>query len=202
MRILRLLGFLVVPVFGAGYVWSSVPGASQETSVKKEGLSAEELARAKTLFRGKCARCHGANGRGQTVPGKMLGVPDFTSGKWWDERDDEDDLVESITKGSGAMPAFDKKLTQLEICLLADYVRHFKQSEQRETLPGPIVTTSSPPTICNLNEIISAQSIMTSRWDQPVEFFTPVPFGCLEKSHGLGEIGVKLNETSAARERE
>lgn len=129
MRTSALLVFLVVLILGAGYVWSSARAGPQETLVKKAGLSSAELARAKVLFGGKCARCHGANGRGQTVLGEMLGVPNFTNGKWWKDHGNDDDLIETIRKGNGDMPAFGKKLTKPEISLLAGYVRHFNKAE-------------------------------------------------------------------------
>lgn len=125
-NVMRICSLLFLFVLGAGYVWSSARAVPQETSVKTAGLSSEELARAKALFGGKCTRCHGANGRGQTVLGRMLGVPDFSNGKWWKDHGDDDDLIKSITKGNGEMPAFGKKLTKQEISLLANYVRHFK----------------------------------------------------------------------------
>ncbi len=126
MRIFVLLVFLVL---GAGYVWSSARTVSQETSAKRAGLSSEELARAKSLFGVKCTRCHGPDGRGQTILGDMLGVPDFTDSKWWKDHGNHDDLKESITHGNGEMPAFGKKLTKPEISLLADYVRRFNKEE-------------------------------------------------------------------------
>jgi mono/diheme cytochrome c family protein len=126
--VMRSFALLVFVGLGAVYVWSSVRSLPQETSVKKGDLSAEDLARAKALFGGKCARCHGPDGLGQTVLGDMLGVPDFTNEKWWKDHND-DDLVKSITNGNERMPAFRKKLTKPEIFLLADYVRHFKTAE-------------------------------------------------------------------------
>ena len=126
---MRIFALLVLLVSSGAYVWSSARWASQEASVKRTDRSAEELARAKALFGGKCARCHGADGRGQTVLGEMLGVPDFTNGKWWKDHGDHDDLIESITKGKGDMPAFGKRLTKHEISLLADYVRFFNRPE-------------------------------------------------------------------------
>ena len=126
MRIFALSIFLLL---GAGYVWSSANALPQETPVKKTGLSSEQLARAKVLFGGKCARCHGADGRGKTVLGEMLRVPDFTNEKWWKDHGKDYDLVESIRKGNGDMPAFGKKLTRPEISLLAEYVRHFNKPE-------------------------------------------------------------------------
>ena len=126
MRIFALILFLVLV---AGYVCTSARVVPQETSVKKAGLSSEELARAKALFAGKCARCHGNDGRGQTVLGRMLGVPAFTNAKWWKDHGD-DDLIESITNGDGDMPAFRKRLTEPEISLLAEYVRRFNNKPE------------------------------------------------------------------------
>ena len=126
---IRIVAILVFLVLGVGYVLSSTRGRPQEKPEQKAGLSTEQLARAKALFGEKCIRCHGADGRGQTVLGQMLEVPDFTNGKWWKEHGNNDDLIMSITNGDGDMPAFGKKLTKPEISLLAAYVRHFNQPE-------------------------------------------------------------------------
>lgn len=125
MSIFALFVFLVL---GAGHVWSSARVVPQEASVKK-APSPEKLARAKMLFGGKCVRCHGVDGRGQTFLGEMLEVPNFTNGKWWKDHGNDDNLIESITNGNGDMPAFGKKLTRQEISLLADYVRYFNKPE-------------------------------------------------------------------------
>jgi len=124
---MRIFALIVILLLGAGYVWSTARVAPQETSVREVRLSPEELARANTLFAGKCARCHGADGRGQTVVGKLLGVPDFTNTKWSKAHGNTDQLIESITNGNGNMPAFGKKLTRREISLLADHVRYFNK---------------------------------------------------------------------------
>ena len=126
---MRIFALLVILVFGAGYVWSSVRLVPQQKSVKKADLSSEELAHAKALFGGKCARCHGVDGQGETVLGEMLGVPDFTNGKWWKDHSKHDDLIKSIRNGNGDMLAFGKKLTKQEISLLAQYVRYFNKPE-------------------------------------------------------------------------
>jgi mono/diheme cytochrome c family protein len=123
MRIFALLPFVVL--FGA-YTWTSARVIPQETSIKKASLTAEQLNRAKALFSGKCARCHGADGQGHTVLGEMLKVPDFTNESWWSDHSN-DDLVETIKNGDGDMPAFGKKLTKSEISLLANYVRRFNK---------------------------------------------------------------------------
>ena len=127
---MRVFALLVLLVLSAGYVSSSARFALQETSPKKADRSAEELVRAKGLFVGKCARCHGVDGRGRTVLGEMLEVPDFTNGKWWKDHGNYDDLLESITNGKGDMPAFSKRLSRQEISLLAHYVRYFNKPER------------------------------------------------------------------------
>src|SRR6266550_2823137 len=35
------------------------------------------------LFRNNCARCHGANGAGDTPLGHTYKTPDFTDREWW-----------------------------------------------------------------------------------------------------------------------
>jgi len=126
MRVFALLAFLVL---SAGYVLSSARAVPQQTSVKKAGLSSDQLVRAKALFGEKCARCHNTDGQGKTALGEMLKVPDFTNGKWWKDHGSADDLIESITNGNGNMPRFGKKLTKSEISLLANYVRHFNKNK-------------------------------------------------------------------------
>ena len=104
--------------------------ASQERGAARESepVSPERLERAKTHFAEKCARCHGADGRGRTAVGDMLGVPDFTDENWW--RGDRSDarLITSVTEGREEMPPFGRKLTRREIAALVAYVRRFNKS--------------------------------------------------------------------------
>jgi len=120
--------FMLLPfvILIGGYSWISARVMTQDSSTKKASLTAEQLTRAKAIFDRKCARCHGADGRGQTVLGEMLEVPDFTKGSWWRDHGN-DDLVDTINNGDGDMPAFARKLTKSEISLLADYVRRFNK---------------------------------------------------------------------------
>ena len=118
------LSLLVASALCGSY---SVTAVTQNEPPNK--LDSEQLERARTLFNTKCARCHGADGRGQTVLGEMLEVPDFTDSKWWKEHAKDKDLAETISNGKGDMPDFGKKLTKPEIALLADYVRLFKKTE-------------------------------------------------------------------------
>jgi mono/diheme cytochrome c family protein len=88
------------------------------------------LARTKVLFDEKCAKCHGTNGRGKTVTGEMLGVPDFTDENWWKEGKTGKRLVTSVTEGRDGMPPFGKKLSGHEIATLVAYVRRFNKASR------------------------------------------------------------------------
>lgn len=116
----------------AGYISSSsraeVPGQKQQGRKESESTSPEELARTRGLFEEKCARCHGTDGRGKTVTGEMLEVPDFTDEKWWKEGKSGKRLVTSVTEGRDGMPPFGKKLSSEEIAALVAYVRRFNKA--------------------------------------------------------------------------
>jgi mono/diheme cytochrome c family protein len=102
--------------------WRALP-APQE----KAAGEGKEPAPARALFDEKCARCHGEDGRGQTVIGRMVGAPNFTDEGWWDEGKDERRFVRSIAEGKGEMPPFGRKLTRPEIRALAAYVKSFRK---------------------------------------------------------------------------
>lgn len=89
-----------------------------------------ETTQTPALFKEKCARCHGEDGRGQTVIGRMVGAPNFTDEGWWDDEKHERRFARSITEGKGEMPPFGKKLTRTEIKALAAYVKTFRKAER------------------------------------------------------------------------
>ena len=103
----------------------------QKRSTQKPGA-----ARVSELFNNNCARCHGADGAGDTPNGQLYNAPDFTDAEWWRKHPDitsKKSLIAIVTNGKGEMPAFGKKLTPTEIRQLVLYVSQFKQ------------TKSSPP---------------------------------------------------------
>lgn len=102
--------------------WQARPAPHRKTAA--EGA---ESAQPPALFKEKCARCHGEDGRGRTVIGRMVNAPDFTDENWWDEQKDERRFARSIAEGKGEMPAFGKKLTRPEIKALAAHVKTFRQ---------------------------------------------------------------------------
>jgi cbb3-type cytochrome c oxidase subunit III len=115
---------IVAVVLAAGWLLRA-SSAGVRPAVQKKEESAEQAARAKAVFNEKCARCHGADGRGETAVGRMLSVPDFTDGKFWKKDATDARLMDSITEGKNEMPAFGKKLSRQEIRSLAAYVRRF-----------------------------------------------------------------------------
>jgi mono/diheme cytochrome c family protein len=123
---------LAVLLLSAGYLVHSsraeVRLQSEQEKKESDSLSREQLAQAKTLFGERCARCHGADGRGETVLGDLLGVPNFTNEKWWKEEKSDKHLIASVANGKGEMPAFGKKLSKQEIGVLVSYVRRFNKA--------------------------------------------------------------------------
>ena len=82
------------------------------------------------LYKTNCARCHGADGRGDTPLGQQYEAPDFTDPDWWRQHPNSTRRVKMLSlvaSGKGDMPAFDKKLTRSQIELLVDYVRRFRK---------------------------------------------------------------------------
>ncbi len=74
-----------------------------------------------TLFKGKCAACHGSDGKGEVAMGKKLGAHDLNSAEVQTQSDPQ--LTEVVTKGKNKMPAYDGKLSKEQIAQLVAYIR-------------------------------------------------------------------------------
>jgi mono/diheme cytochrome c family protein len=86
------------------------------------------------LFNRNCARCHGADGRGDTPSGHLYKAPDFTEPDWWNKNSaitSTRNLRAVVAKGKAGMPGFGKKLTKSQIHLLVERVRSFRKSERK-----------------------------------------------------------------------
>ena len=86
---------------------------------------------AKANWDSLCAKCHGADGKGQTKVGQMLGIKDFTDAKV--QADIKDDAAFKSIKeglksddGKTLMKPFDT-LSDDDIKALVAYVRAFKK---------------------------------------------------------------------------
>ncbi|MFZ0786724.1 MAG: cytochrome c [Candidatus Acidiferrales bacterium] len=74
-----------------------------------------------SLFKSKCAACHGADGSGNTAVGKSLKIRDLASADVQKQTDAE--LTAIITNGKGAMPSYKDKLSGDQIKDLVGFVR-------------------------------------------------------------------------------
>lgn len=76
-------------------------------------------------YKAKCASCHGADGKGDTGPGKAMKVKDLASGEV--QKMSDADLTTAIEKGKKPMPAYEGKLSKEQIDALVKYVRALKK---------------------------------------------------------------------------
>lgn len=86
------------------------------------GSSVRAADTAEATYKGKCAACHGPDGKGETTMGKMLKVHDFASEEVKKMTDAE--LEDAISKGKGKMPAY-KSFTPEQVKGLVAFVRGF-----------------------------------------------------------------------------
>lgn len=115
MRLSVLFIFLLAGVF----VFSS-PN-TQAFILKPENRMTETTSTPRALYLKNCARCHGADGKGDTETGKRLDTPDLTSE--YSKTLTAKKISRVISKGKEDMPGFDKKLKAKDIASLVAYVR-------------------------------------------------------------------------------
>lgn len=80
-----------------------------------------------TVYKAKCAMCHGADGSGNTPAGKAMKARDFASPEVAGEPDAQ--LTEILTNGKNKMPAYKGKLTEDQIKGLVAYIREFAKKK-------------------------------------------------------------------------
>ena len=87
-------------------------------------VSADEYAQGKKLFSDKCQICHGVKGNGNGPAGAALSPKpaDFTSSKFWQQKNVEKLITDTVENGHGMMPSFDLK--PAEIKEIIDYLAH------------------------------------------------------------------------------
>ena len=89
-------------------------------------------AKVEELFNRNCARCHGADGRGDTPSGHLFKAPDFTDADWWKKNSSTASTLRLVVaRGKAGMPGFGKKLTKAEITVLVNRVRGFRKLERK-----------------------------------------------------------------------
>lgn len=75
----------------------------------------------RNLYVSNCARCHGADGQGDTESGRLYDVPDISGGRM--RRKSNAKLTSVVMRGGKSMPAFSKKLTRKQIASIVSYIR-------------------------------------------------------------------------------
>jgi cytochrome c6 len=74
-----------------------------------------------SMFKTKCAMCHGPDGKGEVPMGKKLAARDLTSADVQKQSDAQ--LTEVVAKGKNKMPAYGDKLSKEQIAQLVAYIR-------------------------------------------------------------------------------
>jgi cytochrome c6 len=87
-------------------------------------LSAQAQSASETLYKGKCAACHGADGAGSAM-GTKMGAHDFSTAAVQGMSDAE--LTDIITNGKNKMPKYGASLKPEDIKGLVAYIRTFKK---------------------------------------------------------------------------
>jgi mono/diheme cytochrome c family protein len=95
------------------------------------GTSSLLAADAKDNYTKECAKCHGADGKGQTKMGKQSGAKDYTDPKVQAEMDDAKAVArvkEGLKEGGKEkMKAYADKFSEDDIKALVAYMRSFKK---------------------------------------------------------------------------
>jgi mono/diheme cytochrome c family protein len=81
-------------------------------------LAAQDAA---SLYKAKCAACHGADAKGETAIGKKMSIRDLAAPDVQKMSDDE--LTTIIADGKDKMPSYKKSLKPEQIKDLVGYIR-------------------------------------------------------------------------------
>jgi mono/diheme cytochrome c family protein len=108
-----LLSKAVWPSLAAGLLLSASLPAAAEVDGKQ-------------LYQQNCVKCHGENGRANTLRGWLSFAQNLSKAKW-QERNSDEDIIAAIQEGPGAMPAYAEKLSADEQQALVQYVRGLRQ---------------------------------------------------------------------------
>lgn len=77
----------------------------------------------KAFFQARCSVCHGSDGTGRGPGGTRLGARNLADSRWLTKQE-EAALVTSLLLGRGAMPGFQRQLSEAEARrLLSEVVR-------------------------------------------------------------------------------
>lgn len=119
-NILKTISILTFVALGAFTLATGAKANLDAKNLGAENSAIESFDATKDLYIRNCARCHGADGAGQTELGQKLDVPDLTiSGR----RMSVGKIARIVANGEDEMPAFGKKLSKKQIASISSYVR-------------------------------------------------------------------------------
>jgi len=101
-------------------IWISVIVMSMAVAAVVMLSSAAYADDAATIYKTKCAMCHGPDGKGDTQAGKAMHVNDLSSADV--QKMSDSDLGAVISSGKGKMPSY-KTLTPDQVKDLVGFVR-------------------------------------------------------------------------------
>jgi cytochrome c6 len=78
-----------------------------------------------SVYKSKCAMCHGADGKGDTPVGKSMKLRDLGSPDVQKQTDTQ--LISIIANGKGKMPGYQGKLTDDQIKQVVAFIRTLKK---------------------------------------------------------------------------
>ncbi len=99
----------------AALVFPYVGQAQQTDSIASDGA---------LLYSKHCVKCHGKEGRANTLRGWFTSAQDLTDPKWQAETLDAD-ILDALEKGPRSMPSYANKLSIVEKNALLKVIRDF-----------------------------------------------------------------------------
>jgi cytochrome c oxidase cbb3-type subunit 3 len=117
---------LRVVIYGVFLVCLGAMLAGGATEGAGTAAGAQTSADAAALYAKHCAKCHGKDGRANTLKAKFNKARDLTGADWQRQASNER-IFNSIMHGGGKMPAFKKKLSEAQVESLVVHVRSFRK---------------------------------------------------------------------------
>ncbi len=126
MKRLMTLALAGVAAAGLGFA-AGMPSAMADQAQLQVSPAAVLMADGAAVFKKKCKKCHGADGKAKTKMGEKHSIPDLTAAKWQGDNDLAA-VVKVVTGGKDGtkMKSFKEKLSAEEIDAVAKFVKALK----------------------------------------------------------------------------
>jgi len=115
VKVKKVLKSVLVVTFIAGGIIAFASTGSAEAN------NAVSVAATRTLYRQRCAECHGNDGKSNTKKGRETEASDLTDPGVKGNANDKN--IRIITNGKGEMPGFKRKLSPSQIASVARYIK-------------------------------------------------------------------------------